>query len=78
MTTKEQATLNVMIAVAEAIRDLGKVPSGHLYARLMNYMSLSSYQSIIAALKRAGLVEEKNFLLRWVGPTFSKVKEKES
>jgi hypothetical protein len=56
------------VAVAEAIRDLGEVPSGHLYVALMSKMSLNEYNRIISALKGAGLVEEKSYLLKWVGP----------
>lgn len=36
--TKDQmiVTFNAVTAVADAIRDLGEVPSGHLYAMLMS------------------------------------------
>jgi len=68
--TAEQVTAGIRMAaaVAEAIRDLGSVPSGHLYARLMEYMSLETYNKIITVLKNANLVEESNHLLTWVGP----------
>lgn len=55
-------------AVSEAIRDLGSVPSGHLYARLISYMQLPTYNALIDSLKRQGLVSEKAHLLTWVGP----------
>jgi hypothetical protein len=56
-------------AVAEAIRALGNVPSGHLYANVMTHMSLSEYQSIIDALVRTKLVtQDGSFTLRWTGP----------
>jgi len=55
-------------AVGEAIRDLGSVPSGHLYARLMGHMDLDTYNKLIGLLKQANLVEESNHLLTWVGP----------
>jgi hypothetical protein len=58
----------VIAAIAEAIRGLREVPSGHLYAQLMGHMTLDQYGQVIAILKRAGLVEEKSHLLRWVGP----------
>ncbi len=68
--TAEQVTAGIRMAaaVAEAIRDLGSVPSGHLYARLMGHMSLETYNKIITILKNAKLVEESNHLLTWVGP----------
>jgi len=55
-------------AVGEAIRDLGSVPSGHLYAQLMGRMDLDTYNKLIGLLKQANLVEESNHLLTWVGP----------
>lgn len=69
--TKEQmkAGLQIILAFAEAIRDLGTVPSGHLYARMMGKFSLDEYMQIIDILKKQGLVEEEpSHLLRWVGP----------
>jgi len=61
------AKVEILKAVASTIKDLGSVPSGHLYAQLMGRMSLSSYEGMIATLKRLGLVEEKNHLLTYVG-----------
>jgi hypothetical protein len=63
-----KAALEIMMAVADAIRDLGRVPSGHLYARLMGHMSLETYNVIIERLKGAGMIEEKNHELIWIGP----------
>lgn len=71
MTPQQKAAgLAMAVAVAETIRDLGEVPSGHLYAQLMasTQMTLPTYNILIASLKGAGLVSEKNYLLRWVGP----------
>jgi hypothetical protein len=66
--TPEQAkaAVDVIMAVAEAIRELKTVPSGHLYARLMGYMDLQTYNRIIDTLKRVGAVSEKNHVLTWV------------
>lgn len=70
MNAQAQAATGAVLAVAECIRDLGSVPSGHLYARLTGHMSAESYQSIIAALVRAGLVRQHpNHLLEWIGPS---------
>lgn len=65
---KNKAALQIAVAVAEAIRDLGEVPNGHLYARLMGRMSLDAYNAIIGALKGAGLVKEESHVLTWIGP----------
>ncbi len=69
--TKEQigAVLDTVSVLADAIRESPDgIPSGHLYAVAANTMSLATYQQIIGILKGAKLVEEKNYLLRWVGP----------
>lgn len=62
------AILNVILALTEAIRDLGEVPSGHLYASVMSHLSLAEYQQVIAAIVSTGLVTQSNHLLTWVGP----------
>jgi hypothetical protein len=72
--TKQEtaAALQILLAVAEVIRELGEVPSGVLYAQLLGRVNIEGYQALLRQLKGAGLVEEKNHLLRWVGPTFEK------
>lgn len=71
-TTREQvqAVFDVMLAITEVIRAEGEVPSGVLYARLMDKMSLETYNAILSKIKGSGLVVEKNYLLTWVGPKF--------
>lgn len=68
--TKEQiaAHLKVVQAVAEAIREAGTIPSGHLYSALCGKMDLNSYNRIIDMLKRTELVSETNHVLKWEGP----------
>lgn len=66
--TKSEAAVSAVLAVAEAIRSLGSVPSGHLYAQLMGHLTLEQYTSIIGALKGAGVVTEQNHLLTWKEP----------
>jgi hypothetical protein len=61
------ATLQIVKAVADTIRDLGSVPSGHLYAQLMSSLTLEQYQRVIDLLKRAGLVKEVHYELTWIG-----------
>jgi hypothetical protein len=60
--------VQVIAAVAEAIRDLKEVPNGHLYARVMQYLTLDQYNQILGTLKSAGLIEEANHVLKWTGP----------
>lgn len=58
----------VVYAVAEAIRDLGQIPNGHLYAQLCGHMSFDQYSKVIAILKRTGAIDESHHVLRWIGP----------
>jgi hypothetical protein len=58
----------VICDIADAIRDAKEIPSGHLYAAVMEWVDLCGYEKIISILKRAGLVEETPaHLLRWKG-----------
>jgi hypothetical protein len=66
--TNVMAMLQAVAAVGDAIRSLGSVPSGHLYARLMGHLTLDQYTSIIEVLKKSGLVAERSHVLTWVGP----------
>ena len=67
--SKLSAALNIVQAIAETIRELGEVPSGELYARLMGKIDLSDYEEIIRILKETGLVTETpGHLLRWNEP----------
>ena len=61
-----KAAFEVLKAVADAIREIGSVPSGHLYACLMSDLSLDQYEQVIATLKQAGLITESHCLLTWV------------
>lgn len=65
---QQQAAVQLIRVIADAIRDLGEVPSGHLYARVMEHMDLNTYNAIVGILKRARLVKERNYLLTWTGP----------
>ena len=45
-----EATIAVIKAVADVIRELGSIPSGHLYARLMGHLNIDQYNTIIVKL----------------------------
>jgi hypothetical protein len=68
--TNEEITagIQILVAVAEAIREKGEVPSGELYAVLSGHLTLALYTKVIERLKGAGLVSERNHLLTWIGP----------
>ena len=57
--TREEvkAAIGIMFAVSETIREMGEVPSGHLYAAFSSKgLSISSYETVIRTLKNTGLV----------------------
>lgn len=63
------AGLEVIMAVAEAIRVAEQIPAGTLYAMLMGKLTLEQFNKIITTLKNTGLVvEDQSHLLRWVEP----------
>ena len=70
---QKRAAFEVILAVAECLRALGSVPSGVFYARLMGMPGMSGttaaqFGQLVGTLKGAGLVEEQDHLLTWVGP----------
>ena len=68
LTKTEVAAISVTVAIGQTIKELGSIPSGHLYARLMGKMSLENYNVIINTLKKIGAVKEENHLLTYIGP----------
>ena len=66
--TKQEvlAVIETVKTIGMAIKELGSVPSGHLYAQLCGHMSLETYNFCISKLKEAKVIEEKNYLLTWI------------
>jgi hypothetical protein len=65
--SREEVLVKIAGAVAEAIKELGQVPSGHLYAALMGQMSLDDYNAVLSMLRRQKLVRVNNHLVTWIG-----------
>jgi hypothetical protein len=67
--TRNQAAsaLAITSTIAGAIRSLGSIPSGHLYAQLMGKLSLAQYESCIGLLVKIKLIKIENHLITWVG-----------
>ena len=63
-----KAALGVLVAVAETIREVGSVPSGVLYAQLIGKVTLDGWHGILRNLKNAGLIDDRNHMLVWIGP----------
>jgi len=64
-TAKVKAAVGMIKAVADAIKELGRVPSGSLYATLMNHLTIDQYNQIVSVLKNAGLVKDVYGELVW-------------
>ena len=61
------AAFDFLKAIVDTIRELGEVPSGHLYARLADKITVAQYGQVIEILKRSGLVRESGaHLLTWI------------
>lgn len=63
-----RAAMLVTTAIAEAIRELGAVSNGELYARIGHMLGIDNYNAVIELLKDAGMVRESNHVLTWIGP----------
>lgn len=57
--------IQTLKAVADAIKELGSVPSGELYARLMGHMSIQTYDKIIGILANGQIIRKESNLLIW-------------
>ena len=70
MITQDEvkSAVNTVRIIADTIREVKNIPAGELYSLVMGHMSLQGFNSIINILKRAGLVQEVNFMLTWIGP----------
>ena len=62
---KVLAAVSMIKAVADAIKELKRVPSGRLYASMMNIVSIQDYEKIIGMLKGSNLIVEINNEIIW-------------
>lgn len=62
-----QAAFKAMTAMTEAIKELGEIPDGHLYAQVMPHMEYDVYVVLRDKIVSTGLVSLSNNLLKWVG-----------
>jgi hypothetical protein len=68
MTDRQKlALLAIVEVVTDSIKELGSVPSGHLYAALMSHMTLDTYNTIIGVLTKQGKIKVQNHLITWIG-----------
>jgi hypothetical protein len=59
--------LDKIRVIGDAVKTAGKegIPSGHLYAMVMDKYSLQEYQMIVNSLTNACVIENKNNLLKF-------------
>ena len=68
ITQKDIGQLQAVAAIADAIRELGSVRSGQLYASCMAVMTLKAYRRMIDILVDVGQVRrDTGHLLTWIG-----------
>jgi hypothetical protein len=68
IATNQENTIALCKIIADCIKELGSVPSGHLYARLMHNFTLEEYETIINLIINTGFVrKESSHLLVWIG-----------
>lgn len=64
-----QEAFTLYAAVAETVHKAGQIPSGHVYAALLDRITYADYTTMIASLVHSGLIaQDPSHLLRWVGP----------
>jgi hypothetical protein len=63
---QNEDVINYAKALYEAIEMAGDrgVPSGHLYAVLMDRMNLATYEALLSLLIEGGLISQSNHLLK--------------
>lgn len=67
MTSEQiQSAITAVSEIGKVIREVKRIPSGHLYAQLMGVLSLEKYEMIIGLLKKTGLITEQNNELIWI------------
>ncbi len=68
MSATEKRITEIVFVLAETIKELGTVPSGHLYAACMANVSFDEYTLAISAMKRLNWITEKSHLITWNCP----------
>lgn len=61
------AAVGVLVAVGEAIKAKGRIPSGELYTHLMGHMNLDTYNKVIGMLTKVGAIKVENHEIIWIG-----------
>jgi hypothetical protein len=59
--------IQLLAAIADAIRELQRLPAGHLYALLMPKLSHQQFEEAVALLVKTNLVAREGDELVWKG-----------
>jgi hypothetical protein len=55
--------------IAYAIKTVGSIPSGHIYAQVMGETDLETYNTILGVLKSAKMISiAPSHMIKWIGP----------
>ena len=64
--TKAKAMIELVQAIADTIRNAKQIPSGHLYAMMMEYgCTLETYRYLLGILVESGRVACRGNVLVW-------------
>lgn len=68
MTKNEIAALiNAVEAIRVALKELGTVPSGVFYTRVMQHLSIDNYNRVLDLLVQAKQITVTNHVITYVG-----------
>ncbi len=68
--TKEQvmAGMQLVLVVADSVRELGNAPTGAIYAALSDRIDYAGFERIIGILVNTGVIRKNGNLLVWIEP----------
>lgn len=69
ITTAVEAALGFVTHVGAIIAVHDRIPSGHVYARVQERMTLEQFERTLKVLEAIGYIKRDGFMLLWTGPT---------
>lgn len=64
---KDTREMKIVLALGVFIKTVGQIPSGELYARIMDKIDIHEYNAAIDILVRSKSITNKYHLLTWIG-----------
>ena len=59
--------IEAITELGRVIKDVKRIPSGHLYAQLMSVLSLQAYQYMLDILVKGNMIKIENHEIVWIG-----------